>query len=754
MSCASCAAHIQKTLAKTEWVESCDVNFATEKATLTFKENEIDLASINKIIEPMGYSFKSDQKSEMNSKPMNHTMPDGSIMSANEHAAHLWLDQSKSEKLEEIASMKRNVTIVIPFVVFSFIFMIADIWGKSFWLLPIMPERLYEVWHHIFPIMATYVLFVIGKQYIIALWRFLKTWIANMETLIWLGTLTAFIYSFVLSAFEEVLAPFLDVSMHYYDVVIVVIWFVYYGKYLETKSKVRTWEAIEKLMDLQAKTALIERDWVELEVALSEVNLGDTVIIKPWTKISVDAKIISWASSVDESMITWESMPVEKNIWDKVIWWTMNTHWYLKLEATSLWSDSVLSHIITMVQEAQWSRAPIQKLADQISAVFVPVVLVLAIISLIVWTLLWNFAFWIVAFVSILVIACPCALWLATPTAIIVWVGKWAENGILIKNAESLQKVLKVTTVVFDKTWTITKWKPELVDYEWSDKSRDLTILASLEAMSEHPIAEAILTAAKKQWCQIAPVEWFKIMSWKWLTWVIDGKQRYAWNITLIKDLNIENQFTETWMSSDWKAPIFLMDDKKVHSVFWIADTIKNNAKEALDELHKLGIKSVMLTGDHKETANYIAKQVWIDKVYAEVLPDQKESIIKELQAKWEVVAMCWDGVNDAPALARADIWIAMSTWTDVAIETADITLLAWDISKILQTIKLSKATMSTIKQNLFFAFIYNIVWIPVAAWVFSFVWIVLNPIFAGLAMALSSVSVVSNSLRLQLKKL
>lgn len=754
MSCASCASHIEKSLKKTEGVESCEVNYATEQANISFDEKKLNIESMNKIIEPMGYSLKSQEMTHH--MPMQqHTMPDGTVMSADEHAAHLGMNQTKIEKLEEISAMKKNVNILVPFVILSFVYMIADIGWKSLWVFPIMPDRWYELWHHLFPIMATYVLFMIGKNYILALRRFMKTGIAGMDTLIGLGTLTAFLYSFTVGAFEHTLAPYLDVSIHYYDVVIVVIGFIYYGKYLETISKLKTGEAIEKLMDLQAKTALIEKDGVEREVSLDQVMQGDIVIIKPWAKISVDGIIVEGESSVDESMVTWESMPSEKKVDDKVIGGTMNTQGFLKVKATSLGADSVLSHIITMVQQAQWSKAPIQKLADQISAVFVPVVLVVAFVSLIVWIALGDLVFGIVAFVSVLVIACPCALWLATPTAIIVWVGKWAEHGILIKNAESLQKVLHITTVVFDKTGTITKGRPELVDYVGEHKMDDLAVLASLESKSEHPIALALVNAAKTQWLSLYMVSWFETIPWKWLTGIIEGKKWYAGNSALVNDLWLEVDTLESSrISWQGQTPIFLMDEKKVSAIFAIADTIKDNAKQALEELHRLGIKSVMLTWDHKDTANYIASLVWIDQVYAEVLPDQKEKIIQELQAKGEIVAMCGDGVNDAPALARADIGIAMSTGADVAIETADITLLAGDIAKVVQAITLSKATMSTIKQNLFFAFFYNVVGIPIATGMFYSLWIVLNPLFAWLAMALSSVSVVGNSLRLKGKVL
>ena len=658
MHCASCAHNITKSLKKLPWVEECEVNIATDTAKVSFDSEAVNIEDMNKSIEPMGYKL-------IGAAPkVDHSKMDHSKMSADEHAAHLGLNQTKDEKLEEINVMKRNITIVIPFVVLSFVYMVLDIGGTQGFF-PKMPERLYELWHHIFPLMATYVLFVIGKQYIVALWRFLKTGVASMETLIGLGTIVWFIYSFIVSAFEEVLAPYLDVSIHYYDVVIVVIGFIYYGKYLETKSKLKTGEAIEKLLNLQAKTAIVERDGKEVEISIDQVQHNDVILIKPGSKIPVDGIITSGSSSIDESMITGESMPVEKKEWEKVIWGTINKQWFLKIRATSLGSDSMLAHIIHMVQEAQGSRAPIQKLADQISSIFVPIVLILATISLIVRITTGNFVTGIVAFVSILIIACPCALWLATPTAIIVGVGKWAEQGILIKNAESLQKMHKVTTVIFDKTGTITKGKPELVDYIGKNRSDDLQILASLEKQSEHPLAEAIVNSASKENIQLQNVSSFKMIAWKGVEWVIADATWYAGNIKLMDDIGAKYDLKDIHtLTSQGKTPIFLATDKEVKAIFWIADTIKDNVKEAIAELHRLWIKSVMLTGDNKQTAEHIASLVWIDDVRAEVLPQQKADVVRSLKEEWTIVAMCGDGVNDAPALAEADIGIAMGTGT------------------------------------------------------------------------------------------
>lgn len=746
MHCASCAHHITKSLNKLSGVDECDVNVATETAKVTYDPEKVSVEEMNQAINSMGYTL-------VGSAPKGgHSTIDHSKMSADEHAAHLWINQSKEEKLQEIRGMKRNVTILIPFIALSFLYMILDMGGRE-GLFPEMSEWLYELWHHLFPVMATYVLFVIGKNYILALRRFLKTGVASMDTLIWLGTFVGFIYSFVVGAFEEVLVPYINVTIHYYDVVIVVIGFIYYGKYLETRSKLKTGEAIEKLLNLQAKTALVERDGKEVEIAIDQVVQNDIVLIKPWSKIPVDGLIIHGTSSIDESMITGESMPIEKKEWEKVVGGTMNKQWFLKIRATSLWSESMLAHIIQMVQDAQWSRAPIQKLADKISSVFVPIVLIIAFLSLIIWVVLGDYITGIVSFVSVLVIACPCALWLATPTAIIVGVGKGAEQGILIKNAESLQKIYKVTTVIFDKTGTITKGKPALVDYLWTNREEDLQLLASLEKQSEHPLAEAIVESATKENIELHSVSSFSMIEWKGVEGMIGDTKRYAGNIKLMDDIWARYDLKDIHtLTSQGKTPIFLATGKEVKAIFGVADTIKENAKEAIAELHRLWIKAVMLTGDNKQTAQYIASLVGIDDVRAEVLPDQKADVVRSLKAQGAIVAMCGDGVNDAPALAMADVGIAMGTGTDVAIETADITLLAGDIGKIVKAIKLSRKTMATIKQNLFRAFIYNIVWIPLAAGLFYPV--LLNPIFAGVAMALSSVSVVANSLRLKNTKL
>jgi Cu2+-exporting ATPase/Cu+-exporting ATPase len=550
-------------------------------------------------------------------------------------------------------------------------------------------------------------------------------------------------------------------------VTIVVITFIALGKYLEARSKIKTGDAIEKLLNLQAKTALVIRDGDEIEISVNEVKHGDLIIVKPGAKIPVDGIIMEGSSFIDESMVTGEPMPVQKKNGDSVVSGTINTSGSFTFKATKIGSETLLAQIIKMVEDAQGSKAPIQALADKISAIFVPIVLVIAFLTLGAWLIIGSqylgfsqaLSFGLVSFVGILVIACPCALGLATPTAIIVGVGKGAKEGILIKDAATLEKLHKVNTVVVDKTGTITKGKPTLVDIQNLSDLKDeelVSILASLEKKSEHPIAHAIVNYAQNKNISISDVSDFEGIQGKGLKGKVEGTEYFVGNAKLISDLKISfdasklNEFT-----SQGKTPVILATKEKVLGFVMVADEIKAESVEAINDLHALGIKVVMLTGDDEKAAKYIGSLVGIDDVVAHVLPQDKLEKIKELQSQGRVVAMAGDGVNDAPALAQADVGIAMGTGTDVAIESAGITLLGGDISKLVKAIKLSKITMRGIKQNLFWAFIYNIVGIPLAAGALYpiFGWL-LNPVFAGFAMAMSSVSVVSNSLRIKAKKL
>lgn len=754
MHCASCSSVIEKTFKKVDGVHSVEVNYGTEKAKVSFDSSKTNPHDLSKHIEPLGYSLEVPTSA----KEMG--------MSESEHAAHLGLNQSKKEKLAEVADMRTKVLSAIPIAIFAAFIMGWDIFAE-YNIAPAMTYTLKEFFHHLLPILATYILFVVGKPYLLGFYRFLRYGKANMDTLIGIGTTTAFLYSFAVTAFEDVLRPFINVEYQYYDVTIVVITFIALGKYLEARSKIKTGDAIEKLLNLQAKTALVIRDGKEVEISVNDVKHNDLIIVKPGAKIPVDGVVTEGSSFIDESMVTGEPMPVQKKVGDSVVSGTINTSGSFTFKATKVGSETLLAQIIKMVEEAQGSRAPIQALADKISAIFVPIVLVIAFLTLGAWLIVGSqylgfsqaLSFGLVSFVGILVIACPCALGLATPTAIIVGVGKGAKEGILIKDAATLEKLHKVNTVVVDKTGTITIGKPTLVDIQNNSNLNDeefISILASLEKKSEHPIAHAIVNYAQEKNIPVSEVPVFEAIQGKGLKGSIKGAEYFVGNTKLVSDLSLPfdsmklNEFT-----SQGKTPVILANKEKVLGFVMVADEIKLESKQAVSDLHNLGIKVVMLTGDDEKAAKYIASLVGIDEVIAHVLPQDKLEKIKELQSHGLVVAMAGDGVNDAPALAQADVGIAMGTGTDVAIESAGITLLGGDISKLVKAIKLSKITMRGIKQNLFWAFIYNIVGIPLAAGALYpvFGWL-LNPVFAGFAMAMSSVSVVSNSLRIKAKKL
>ena len=753
MHCASCASIIERTFKKTEGVQSVEVNYGTESAKVSFDQTKTNPEALSKKIEPLGYSIMIPSAEEMG-------------MSANEHAAHTGIGQSKNEKLAEIKSMSFLVLTALPLAAITFFIMGWDIL-TAFSVAPKMSMVVYEFFHHLLVIMATYMLFVVGKPYLLGMYRFFRYGKANMDSLIGIGTSVAFLYSFLVTALEEPLGQFVNVNHTYYDVTIVVIAFITLGKYLEVRAKLKTGDAIEKLLNLQAKTALVIRSGKEQEIPVSQVVHGDLIIVKPGGKIPVDGIITEGNSFIDEAMVTGEPMPKEKKIGDTVVAGTINTTSSFTFKATKVGSETLLAHIVKMVQEAQGSKAPIQALADKISSVFVPVVLVISFVVLGIWLTVGSYylgfsealSLGLTSFVGILVIACPCALGLATPTAIIVGVGKGAREGILTKDAATLEKLHKVNVVVVDKTGTITKGKPELVsikNYSKLDDQKVISILAGLEKKSEHPIAHAVIEYAKVKNIEPQIVENFEIIKGKGLKGIVDSIEYFAGNTKLISDLklSIDSKSIET-ETLQGKTPVILATKKEIIAVIMVADAIKPEAIEAVKNLHKLGIKMVMLTGDNKNTAQAIAKEVGVDEVLAEALPEDKLQRIKELQSHGKVVAMAGDGVNDAPALAQADVGIAMGTGTDVAIETAGITLLGGDISKIVKAINLSKMTMRGIKQNLFWAFIYNLAGIPLAAGLFFpiFGW-TLNPIFAGLAMAFSSVSVVLNSLRIKSKKL
>lgn len=757
MHCASCALVIEKTLKKTEGVKEVKVNYGTEKATIEFDKDKVSLSKMSDSIKPFGYEFiKSELPGNIVQKSQNI---DNSLVQK--------IDPAKQQKLLELEDQKAKVQFALPIAVMVFVLMMWEIAAKNISRVPyfFIPHELYSI---ILLVISTVVLFWIGKPFLAGIGKSIRYRTANMDTLIGIGTLTAYLYSAFIVLFPQLRVSLRFPESNYFDVTIIVIGFVFFGKYLEARSKLKTGEAIEKLINLQAKTALVEREGMEIEIPVEQVLINDIVIVKPGSKIPVDGEIIEGKSSIDESMVTGESIPVDKEKGDKVIGGTINKQGRFKFMATKIGSDMLLSNIIKMVEEAEGSRAPIQRIADRVSGIFVPVVLGIAAATLVVWLAAGSqfmpfsnaLTYGLLNFTGVLVIACPCALGLATPTAIIVGVGKGAQNGILIKNAESLEKLHKINTIVVDKTGTITKGKPEVTDIILANPVNDanhiFSLFASLEKYSEHPLAVAVVERANEENIGFLKVDDFEIIEGKGLKGTINGVQYYAGNLRLMEELNIsyDTQLISN-LAKQGKTPVIFANNDKVIATIAIADTIKDSSVEAVKQLHKLGIKVVMLTGDNINTAKFIAQQVKIDMVFAEVLPQDKADKIKELQSQGFIVAMAGDGINDAPALAQSDVGIAMGTGTDVAIESADITLLAGDILKIPKVVKLSKQTMAVIKQNLFWAFIYNIIGIPLAAGVFfPFFGLLLNPAFAGLAMALSSVSVVTNSLRLRFARL
>ncbi len=742
MHCASCASIITKKISALPNIRSVSVNFASEKAKIEFDPAGTPLQSVNEEIEKLGYSLVDE--------------------SVSNEEGHHHADSGEQALLK----LRQKMYFVVPVTFIVFILMMWDILARTTALVPSISIPM-ELFNAVTMFIATVMLFWVGTPYLLGVIRFFRHGIANMDTLIGVGTSVAYLYSIIVSLLPSLREALRLPEYTYFDVTIVVIGFITLGKYLEARSKEKTGDAIEKLLNLQAKTALVIRNGNETEIPVSEVVHDDFVVVKPGMKIPVDGVITQGTSFIDESMVTGEPMPIGKNIGDAIVAGTINTNGFIIFRATRIGSETLLAQIIKMVEEAQGSKAPIEALADKISGIFVPIVLGIALLSLAVWltvgTQFLGFSealtFGILSFVSVLVIACPCALGLATPTAIIVGVGKGAQNGILIKDAATLEHLHKVDTVVVDKTGTITIGKPTLVNIENTSEMSDdefIDIIASLEHKSEHPIAHAVVRFAQEKALIFKDVKNFESIEGKGLKGVVNEVEYYIGNAALIKELGVS--FDETRIikyTEEGKTPVILATKEKVLGFVMVADEVKKESKGAIEDLHKLGIRVIMLTGDDEKTAQYIATQVGLDEVVAHVLPHDKLEKIKLLQSEGRVVAMAGDGVNDAPALAQANVGIAMGTGTDVAIESAGITLLHGDISKLVKAIKLSKMTMRGIKQNLFWAFIYNVVGIPLAAGVFYPIFgLLLNPIFAGLAMAGSSVSVVANSLRIKAKKL
>jgi len=745
MHCASCVRVTERALKKTPGVKDAIVNLATAKATVTYDADKCTPAQLAESIAKTGYTLELEEKSE---------------------------EIQKKEKQKELTTLRTKV--MVSLAVGALI-----LWGSFPGLMSTAPEFLKNFFVQL--LLATPIQFWAGMEFYRATIPALKHRTANMDTLVALGTTVAYLYSAFVTFYPEVIMQLGVDHMPYFDVAVIVIGLILLGRYFEAKAKAGTSDAIKKLIGLQAKTARVVRDGKEIDIPIDQVIIGDILRVRPGEKIPVDGVIEEGESSVDESMITGESIPVDKTKGDTVVGATINKTGTFTYKATKVGSDTMLAQIIKLVEEAQGSKAPIQRLADIVSSYFVPIVIMLAFLTFGVWYIFGGqsaFLFALLNTVAVLIIACPCAMGLATPTAIMVGTGKGAQHGILIKDAESLEIAHKIKTVVFDKTGTLTKGKPEVTDIiplsviarskatKQSQEERSprfarddiLKLAASIEKGSEHSLAEAIVKYADEQKVSTDSVTKFQAIAGHGVEGIVGSKKVFFGNRRLMDREKIDyKEVTEqiSKLENEGKTVMMLAVERELAGLVGVADTIKDTAKEGVAALKKKGIEVVMITGDNQRTAHAIASIVGIKRVLAEVLPDQKESEVRKIQEEGKKVAMVGDGINDAPALAAADIGIAMGTGTDVAIEAADITLINKDLRSVASAIELSKKTMRTIKLNLFWAFGYNVILIPVAMGVlYPFFGLLLSPIFASVAMATSSVSVVSNSLLLRRYKI
>jgi Cu+-exporting ATPase len=734
MSCASCVEKIEKSLHRFAGVTKAVANFATEKVSIEYIPGVVGLSDFRQAVEQAG-AYRIIETFE----------------------------EKESEDVERIARERSCRTLKIKFII-SAVMSALILLGSMQKFIPLLSSVPQDKMFIILFLLTTPVLFWGGSQFIRGFWIALKHKSADMNSLIAIGTSAAYIFSVGNTFLPQIFTVGGQESHVYFDTTAVIIALILLGRLLEAKAKGQTSEAIKKLLGLQAKMARVIRDGKEIDIPVEKVQVGDIVVVRPGEKIPVDGIIKEGYSSVDESMVTGESIPVEKRKEDTVIGATINKTGSFKFQATKVGKETMLAQIIKLVQEAQGSKAPIQRLADKIAGIFVPIVVLIAIMTFFIWSLFGprpSFTFALLSFVSVLIIACPCALGLATPTAIMVGTGKGARNGILIKSGESLETAHKLNTIVLDKTGTITKGEPEVTDVIATNNLSEKELLekaASVENVSEHPLGEAIVKYAKSKNLKITDVEEFNSITGHGVVAKIDDVGIILGNLKLMEQEGIkldeyEKKFRE--LTEDGKSPVFVAMDGKLSGIIAVADTLKQDSKDAIEELKKMGLEVIMITGDNEKTASAIAKKVGVNKVLAEVLPEHKAFEVKKLQEQGKLVGMVGDGINDAPALASADIGIAIGSGTDVAIESSDITLIGGELTKVVTAIKLSRQTMKVIKQNLFWAFFYNTVGIPIAAGVlYPFFGILLSPIIAAAAMAFSSVSVVSNSLRLRKMRL
>ncbi len=734
MTCAACAQRVEKAIGKLPGVESASVNFATEKATVAYRPQEVRLSGIREAIIKAGYEALETSKTDA---------ADEDRLRKQKEIRTLWtkfiVSAVFSLPLLYIAMVPMIKVVRLPFP--------AGLDPMQYSLIYALVELLLVI-----PVIGVgYRFYTVGFK---ALWQRSP----NMDSLIAIGTTAAVLYS-VYNTFQIAAGHFQAVEALYFETAGVIITLILLGKSLEAVSKGRTSEAIKKLMGLAPKTALVIQNGEEKEIPIEEVEIGDIIVVKPGAKIPVDGTVIEGHTSIDESMLTGESMPVDKKAGDTIYAASLNTTGTVQFRAEKIGSDTALAQIIKLVEDAQGSKAPIAQMADIVSGYFVPVVCAIALAAGVAWYFGTggDLKFALTIFISVLVIACPCALGLATPTAIMVGTGKGAENGILIKGGEALETAHKINTIVFDKTGTITEGKPTVTDVlttEGAEADDLLRITASAEKASEHPLGQAIVLGAQGKGLELLKVDGFEAITGRGIEAAINAQTVLAGNRKLMDERGIDLSALETdsdRLAGEGKTPMYVAIDGRLAGIVAVADVVKPSSKAAIESLHRMGIEVAMITGDNQKTAAAIAKQVGIDRVLAEVLPQDKSSEVKKLQGEGLKVAMVGDGINDAPALAQADIGIAIGSGTDVAMESADIVLMRSDLMDVPTAIDLSKKTIRNIKQNLFWAFGYNVIGIPIAAGVLHlFGGPLLNPIFAAAAMSLSSVSVLTNALRLK----
>ncbi|RLY03823.1 heavy metal translocating P-type ATPase [Streptococcus hillyeri] len=731
MTCASCVLNVENAVKKLDGIESAVVNLTTEKMSVNFDSEKVSSEVIAAAVADAGYG------------------------------AHVFVEgQEKSQEereQEHLLGMKTRLIWSAVFTVPLLYISMGSMLG-----LPLPEWLAHETSSILFALsqfLLTVPVMVISRRFYSNGFRALVKGHPNMDSLVAVATSAAFLYS-LYGSYHILLGHYHFAHELYYESVAVILTLITLGKFFETLSKGRTSEAIKKLMHLSAKEARVLRDGQEMTLPIDQVVLGDHVIVRPGEKIAVDGKVISGTSSVDESMLTGESIPVEKGIDSQVFGGSINLQGSLTILAEKLGEETLLSQIIKLVEDAQQTKAPIAKMADRVSGVFVPIVMVIAAVSGLAWYVIGgeSFTFAMTVAVAVLVIACPCALGLATPTAIMVGTGLGASNGILFKTGDSLEMTHQVDTIVFDKTGTITRGKPELVSfYSYDSRGDILQLVASLERLSEHPISSAIVHKAKQEQLALQTVVDFESLSGFGLKGKVAGLELLVGNRALMENNAIDLSVTQedfVRLTREGQTPVFAAINGRLVALIGVADQLKDDSQLALERLKKQGLEVIMLTGDNEVTASAIAQKAGIDQVISQVLPDQKAKVIADLKAQGKKVAMVGDGINDAPALALADIGLAMGAGTDIAIESADVVLMKPELMDVVKALQISRATLTTIKENLFWAFIYNVLAIPVAMGILHlFGGPLLNPMLAGLAMSFSSVSVVANSLRLKFKK-